>query len=164
MDESELKRMHVELNCESLEATRQLGRRLGAALKPGVVIALFGPLGAGKTTLVRAVTEGAGVTDLRQVNSPTFVIVNEYETAGRLRIHHVDAYRLRGGGDLEALGFEEMPETGAVLIEWADRVADLLLADHLAVTLTPTGPESRRVRLEAHGATSATLLSSVTRS
>jgi len=156
--------MRVEQNCDNLEATRRLGMRLGAAITTGNVLALIGPLGAGKTTLVRAIAEGAGVTDLRQVSSPTFVIVNEYETARRLRIHHVDAYRLRGPADLEALGFEEMPETGAVVIEWADRVADVLPTDHLTVTLTPTGPDSRRVTLDAHGASSTALASSLSAS
>lgn len=154
--------MRAEVNCDSLDATRHLGLRLGAALKPGDVLGLVGPLGAGKTTLVRAIAEGAGVTDLRQVNSPTFVLVNEYETADRLRIYHIDAYRLRGGGDLEAIGFEEMPETGVVLIEWADRVADVLPTAHLTATLSPTGPESRRIMFVAEGEASKHLLTSLT--
>lgn len=151
----------MELECKSIEATIQFGRRLGIGLRTGHTLALVGPLGAGKTTLVRAIAEGAGVTDLRQVNSPTFVIVNEYETHSGLRIHHIDAYRLRGAGDLDALGFEEMPETGAVVIEWADRVAEVLPADHLVITLTPTGSESRHLALEPHGQTAEHLASSV---
>lgn len=152
------------LDASDLDATRRIGVGLGAALRPGYVVALIGPLGSGKTTLVKAVAEGAGVADQRQVNSPTFVIVNEYEgTAGPpielpLRIYHIDAYRLRGGADLEALGFDEMCANGAVLIEWADRVADVLPDDHLTVTIEPTGDTQRRFRCSAGGPDSRALL------
>ncbi len=148
----------IEWNCDTLDATRQAGLRLGASLTCGDVVALVGPLGSGKTTLTRAVAEGAGVEDLRQVNSPTFVIVNEYMTRTGLRIHHIDAYRLRDGADLEALGFEEMPETGAVILEWADRVEAVLPPDRLTLTLRPTGSTSRRLTLQSNGRRATRLL------
>jgi tRNA threonylcarbamoyl adenosine modification protein YjeE len=94
------------------------------------------------------------VADLRQVNSPTFVIVNEYEAtrAGDpLVIHHIDVYRLRGSDDLEAIGFDEMCRTGAVIVEWADRVADLMPADRLTITIQPTGDTTRRFQLDPGG-------------
>lgn len=135
-------------------ATHAIGSRLGAALATGDVIALIGPLGSGKTTLVKGIAAGAGVADLRQVNSPTFVIVNEYE-ADRpdetLYIHHIDVYRLHGSDDLDSIGFDEMCRTGAVLVEWADRAIDLMPPDRLTVTIEPTGATSRRFHCTAGG-------------
>jgi tRNA threonylcarbamoyladenosine biosynthesis protein TsaE len=144
----------VLIEVPDLQATQRLGRRLGEALEPGHVVALVGPLGSGKTTLVKSVAAGAGVSDPRHVNSPTFVIVNEYEVGPAtrsFRLYHVDAYRLRTGSDLEALGFDEMVSLGAVLIEWADRVPEVLPADRLTVTIEPVGENQRRFRCEATG-------------
>ncbi|GMV97405.1 MAG: tRNA (adenosine(37)-N6)-threonylcarbamoyltransferase complex ATPase subunit type 1 TsaE [Phycisphaerae bacterium] len=149
------------LHSDSLEATHALGRRLGATLAAGDVVALVGPLGSGKTATVRGVAEGAGVADPRDVNSPTFVIVNEYDAAARmppLRLYHIDAYRLRHAGDLEALGFDEMVADGAVLIEWADRVADLLPPDRLTLVLEPVDEHRRRFHGSAGGPRSRALL------
>src|SRR5205814_7406277 len=88
-----------------LEATTDLGRRLGGLLFPGAVVALLGPLGAGKTHLVRAIAEGLGISDPRAVSSPTFVLIQEYRA--RLPIYHFDAYRLRGEGEFFDLGGHE---------------------------------------------------------
>jgi tRNA threonylcarbamoyladenosine biosynthesis protein TsaE len=144
---------------ESLEATHALGARVGRALAVGDVLALVGPLGAGKTTLVKGIAAGAGVADARQVNSPTFVIVNEYDALRTgVRLYHIDAYRLRGAGDLEALGFDEMAAFGAVLVEWADKVPDALPPDRLTITIAPTGELGRRFELVASGPVSERLL------
>jgi tRNA threonylcarbamoyladenosine biosynthesis protein TsaE len=149
------------IDSDSLEMTHAIGRRVGAALATGDVVALVGPLGSGKTALVRGIAEGAGVADPREVNSPTFVIVNEYESGpGRppLRLYHIDTYRLRHGGDLDALGFDEMLAAGAVLIEWADRVEDLLPRDRLTITLEAIDDHTRRFDCVANGQRSETLL------
>jgi tRNA threonylcarbamoyladenosine biosynthesis protein TsaE len=148
----------IVLEMAGIDQTLALGRRLGVLLRTGDVAVLIGPLGAGKTTLTKGIADGAGVTDTRSVNSPTFVIVNEYDSAAGLRLYHIDAYRLRGAGDLEALGFDEMTAGGAVLIEWGDRVADLVPEDHLRVTLELTGDTTRRVIIEASGPRSIQLL------
>jgi tRNA threonylcarbamoyladenosine biosynthesis protein TsaE len=148
------------IESDSLDATHQIGRRLGAALSTGDVVALVGPLGSGKTALVRGIAEGAGVADPRDVNSPTFVIVNEYETPS-LRLYHVDTYRLRHSGDLEALGFDEMLAQGVLLIEWADRVEDVLPADRLTLNLEPVDDHRRRFDCTAGGPRSASLLSAL---
>jgi tRNA threonylcarbamoyladenosine biosynthesis protein TsaE len=146
---------------DNLEATQRLGRALGAALRIGDAVALIGPLGSGKTTLVKAVAVGAGVTDPGRVNSPTFVIVNEYDAGpadSSLRLYHIDAYRLRGGPDLEALGFDEMVTLGTVLIEWADRVPESLPSDRLTIVIEPAGEQQRRFTFEAGGPTAERLL------
>jgi len=132
-----------------------LGRRLGGQLEPRHVLALVGPLGAGKTLLTRGLAEGVGSTG--RVTSPTFKLVNEYE--GRVRLYHVDAYRLRGAEDLVALGCDELFDgDGAAAVEWADRVAAALPADHLRVDIAITGERSRRLELTAAGPNAARLL------
>jgi len=151
----------LTLISDSVARTHEIGRCLGAHLECGQLIALIGPLGSGKTTLVKGIAEGAKVPDLRQVNSPTFVIVNENQATpvgSALRIHHVDAYRLRGSDDLEALGFEEMCVQGAVVVEWADRVLDLLPADRLTVEIIPLDDCQRRFNASAGGPGSKVLL------
>ncbi|HPU31705.1 MAG TPA: tRNA (adenosine(37)-N6)-threonylcarbamoyltransferase complex ATPase subunit type 1 TsaE [Phycisphaerae bacterium] len=165
------------LESNNLEATHDIGRRLGAALIVGDVVALVGPLGAGKTALVRGIAEGAGVPDSREVNSPTFVIVNEYEApppgrsespqhgpgpgSAALRLYHIDTYRLRNWTDLDALGFDEMLAQGAALIEWADRVEPLLPEDRLTITLEPIDDTRRRFHCHAGGPRSQALLAAL---
>lgn len=140
----------LTLEVGSLEETQALGRRLGRLAFPGLVIALTGPLGAGKTHLVRAIAEGLDVRDSRIVSSPTFVLIQEYEC--RLPIFHFDAYRLRGAAEFFDLGAHEYFEGGGVsIVEWADRVPACLPAEFLDITLEVTGPTSRRMTVVGHG-------------
>ncbi len=140
----------LTLDLPDLVATETFGNRLGRLLFPGAVVALVGPLGAGKTHLTRAVAEGLGIVDSRAVSSPTFVLVQEYRA--RLPVYHFDAYRLRGDGDFFDLGAHEYLEgNGVCLVEWADRVAGCLTADHLRIELAVTGEMSRRATVTAVG-------------
>ena len=151
----------LTLCSDSPEVTQEIGRQLGGTLACGHVVALIGPLGSGKTTLVKGIADGAGVIDPRQVNSPTFVIVNEYEAGPEgsgLRTYHVDAYRLRSSRDLEALGFDEMYTQGAVVIEWADRVEPLLPDDRLTIAMASIDDYRRRLTCVAGGPASELLL------
>src|SRR4051812_18617926 len=126
--------------------TERLGTALASVLPPGTVIALIGPLGAGKTRLVQAVATALGVPPGR-VTSPTFVLVNEY-TGGRLPVYHFDTYRLRDDDDFLNLGPEEyFDSNGITFIEWADRVATLLPADRLEITIDVTSETQRRITL-----------------
>ncbi len=132
----------------SVEETIAIGRRIGDALLPGDGVALVGQLGAGKTHLAKGLAVGLGVADDRIVTSPTFVLVNEYK--GRVRVFHLDAYRLSGADELEGIGFEEMCGCGGVvLVEWADRVADAMGPETLWVEMSPAGETRRRLRLTA---------------
>lgn len=132
------------------EATRERGIALGRAAKPGLVVALVGTLGAGKTAFVRAVAEGLEVEDPRRVTSPTFVLIQEYPA--RLPIFHFDVYRLSSPEEFLDLGVEEYFEAGGVcLIEWADRVADCLPIDHLELRFEVLGPSERRITVSASG-------------
>lgn len=131
-------------------ATQRFGRRLGQALFPGAVVGLIGQLGAGKTYLVRAVAEGLGVADSRVVGSPTFVLIQEYQ--GRLPLYHFDTYRLKSPGEFADLGVHEyFEDQGVCMIEWADRVPDLLPSERLDIRLEVVGDTARRATLEAHG-------------
>jgi tRNA threonylcarbamoyladenosine biosynthesis protein TsaE len=139
------------------EATTQFGRRLGGLLFSGAVVALVGPLGAGKTHLTRAIAEGLGIADRRAVSSPTFVLIQEYRA--RLPIYHFDAYRLHGAAEFFDLGGHEYFEAGGVcLIEWADRVEAALPADQLRLTLTITGETTRQLLIEGRGERHAPLV------
>jgi tRNA threonylcarbamoyladenosine biosynthesis protein TsaE len=140
-----------------LAATEALGRRLGRGLQPGMVVALVGPLGAGKTQLARAIAEGLGLADCRVVCSPTFVLLHLY--AAKVPIYHFDAYRLRGEDEFRELGVEEYLEgDGVCLIEWADRVTGCLPADHLLVELRTVSETGRQALLEGTGEKTRALL------
>lgn len=137
-------------------ATECLGALLADALEPGLVVALVGNLGAGKTRLVRAIAEAAGV-DRREINSPTFVLVHEYE--GRWPIYHFDTYRLHDAGEFVALGADEYFQShGISFVEWADRVAETLPADHLRIEIVTTGDTSREFRITSTGSRSTQVI------
>src|SRR5262245_33717991 len=132
------------------EGTRQLGVRLGRLLFPGSVVALVGQLGAGKTQLAKAIAEGLDIANPAVVNSPTFVLIQEYDA--RLPIYHFDAYRLTGEGEFAELGAHEyFAGDGVCVVEWADKVASCLPAEHLEVRIEPTGEMSRRFVIVGHG-------------
>ena len=126
-------------------ATEQLGAALAARLQSGDVVALKGPLGAGKTTLARAILRAAADLPDLIVPSPTFTLVEVYETP-RGTFWHFDLYRLESPEQVFELGWEEALAEGIVLIEWAERLGDLL-PDHLSVTLEIDG-EGRKALLD----------------
>jgi len=136
--------------------TRAIGRALGRAAAPGTVLALSGELGAGKTQLAKGVASGLGVESV--VNSPTFVLMNEH--VGRLRLFHVDAYRLGDPEEALAAGLlDDRSAVGVVVIEWADRLDGWLPDDRLDVQIDPVEdePSSRLLRWTAHGSEHAQL-------
>ncbi|HTI51716.1 MAG TPA: tRNA (adenosine(37)-N6)-threonylcarbamoyltransferase complex ATPase subunit type 1 TsaE [Planctomycetaceae bacterium] len=137
-------------------ATARLGELLARVLEPRTVVALIGNLGAGKTRLVRAIAEAAGV-DRREINSPTFVLVHEYQ--GRFPVYHFDTYRLHDESEFISLGAEEyFSGDGVCFVEWADRVAGIIPADHLRIEISTTGDTSREFRLIATGPRSSRMV------
>ena len=123
-----------ELPLPDLDATARLGADIAGGLQAGDAVALWGDLGAGKTTLARAILKALGVTD--EVPSPTFTLVQSYET--RPRIAHFDLYRLKSAREIEELGFEDALGDGAVLVEWPERAPEALPPEALHVRLKQT--------------------------
>jgi tRNA threonylcarbamoyladenosine biosynthesis protein TsaE len=143
----------------SLTATEEFGRRLGSLLFPNTVIALIGPLGAGKTHLSRAIAEGLGVANPAAVTSPTFTLIHEYPA--RLPIYHFDAYRLNNADQFLDLGATEYYEAGGVcLIEWADRVEAALPEERLTIRIEIVDENRRRIEMLANGEKYKQLLAS----
>jgi len=133
----------------SPEATQSLAAALGGVLDAGDLVLLVGELGAGKTAFVQGLARGLGIDE--PVTSPTFMIVHEYE--GRLRLAHVDVYRLDRVQDLYDLGFDELVDDDRVtVVEWGDRIEHLVPAEHLVVRIEPGAADNDRVlELAYHG-------------
>ena len=123
------------------EATERLGHAIAAVLRASDVIALFGDLGAGKTTLSRGILRGLGFDG--DVGSPTFPIVQPYEDL-RPPVWHIDLYRIEDPSELAELALDEAREDAALLIEWPERLGDALWADALQLRLAaaPAGARS----------------------
>ncbi|MBX3321487.1 MAG: tRNA (adenosine(37)-N6)-threonylcarbamoyltransferase complex ATPase subunit type 1 TsaE [Phycisphaeraceae bacterium] len=138
----------IILESTSPEHTRDLARQIAAVLRPGDIVRLRGMLGAGKTTLIRALSEALGANPA-EVSSPTFVIANEYRGAHGVRIVHMDAYRLGGDAEeLELLGWDALAGADAiVLIEWAERIEHLLAREGLNIDIEHIGQSERRITL-----------------
>ncbi|MBY6090502.1 tRNA (adenosine(37)-N6)-threonylcarbamoyltransferase complex ATPase subunit type 1 TsaE [Maritimibacter alkaliphilus] len=136
--------------CRSLDlpdpqATSDLAARLGARLQPGDVLLLEGPIGAGKTHFARSLIQSL-LTELEDVPSPTFTLVQVYDTE-KGEIWHADLYRLTGPDEAVELGLTEAFETAICLIEWPDRLGDLVPPGATHLTFTATGEESRALTL-----------------
>lgn len=142
---------------QSPEETLALGTTIGESLVGGMVIGLCGPLGAGKTQLVKGIALGNAVADVRQVTSPTFTLLQEY--SGRLTLFHLDAYRLPSPAALAALGFDELirPDS-VVLVEWADRALPVLPTRRLMIRISPVGETERAFEFTPSGEREATWL------
>jgi tRNA threonylcarbamoyladenosine biosynthesis protein TsaE len=146
----------LSLTLHNEQDTDRLGAALAEVLPPGTVVALIGTLGAGKTRLVQAVAAALGFP-CDAVTSPTFVLVNEYRQ-GRMPIFHFDTYRLKDHDEFIALGPEEyFDSTGITFVEWADRVAGLLPADRVEITIEVTGDYSRQVSIATFGSAETTI-------
>jgi len=135
------------LELASARDTLEVGRRIGAAARPGDVVLLEGPLGAGKTALVQGIAAGLGCDD--EAASPTFVLVRHHQ--GRLALVHADLYRLTGPAEVRPLGLLQLAEDGVLAVEWPDRDPGLAVEGSLALRLTQSdgGEEARTVEVLA---------------
>ena len=126
--------------------TEQLGERVAKALPAGgVVLALYGELGAGKTAFVRGLARGLGVED--EIVSPTFTIVNEY--AGSRELFHFDMYRLGGADELFDIGWEDyLSREGVCAVEWSENVPEAFDGSEIRVTIDKTPEDTRRITVE----------------
>jgi len=126
--------------------TFRIGRLIGETLEEGAVVALIGELGAGKTSLTQGIARGLGIEESYQITSPTFTLINEYP--GRLHLVHLDAYRLSGSPDLQDLGCEEyFFSKSVIVIEWADRILEVLPDKTVFITMTYIDQDRRRIEL-----------------
>jgi tRNA threonylcarbamoyladenosine biosynthesis protein TsaE len=145
-----------EYEARSEHETDVLGTMIAEAAEPGLDVGLIGPLGAGKTRLVRATATALGA-DPSSVNSPTFVLIQEY--FGRLPVYHFDTYRLRDARAFADLGADEyFSGDGVCFVEWADRVALELPRDLLRIEVSVLAPTVRRFRISASGPVSQRVL------
>ncbi len=135
----------------STEQTQRLGERLGNLLESGDVVCLEGALGAGKTCLTQGIGRGLGVRT--SITSPTFIIVHEHAVPDRaFKLYHIYLYRIETSAEACATGLEEyFYGDGVCVIEWAERVADLLPQHRLWITMRYVDPTKRGLMFEAHG-------------
>lgn len=139
----------LEFFSRSPEQTRRIGMRLGGSLKKGDVVCLQGELGAGKTTFVQGLAQGWGSLD--SVSSPTFILVNQYRRADGEKLFHLDAYRLDSVPEAEELDLDSMLAEGALLIEWPERLGNLIPAENLWINLDHIADEHRQMNFKANG-------------
>lgn len=133
----------MEIKINSLEDTRRFARCLAEFLTPGMVLCLSGDLGAGKTTFTQALAGALGVDE--PVTSPSFTIVHEYHS-GRFPLYHMDVYRVEAADELEDFGFDDyFAGTALVVVEWGERVAELLPEHRIRMSLHRGNKEEARV-------------------
>ena len=134
--------MNKILHITSEKETEKLGEAIGRAAVPGMVIALIGDLGTGKTTLTKSIARGLGVTET--VTSPTFNIIREYRS-GRIPLFHFDVYRIADPEEMYELGYEEyFYGDGVCVVEWADLIEDLLPKDAVIIRMSRGASEEER--------------------
>jgi tRNA threonylcarbamoyladenosine biosynthesis protein TsaE len=126
------------------EETFLIGKIIGRSLIEKDVVALVGDLGAGKTCLTQGIARGLGVPDEYQITSPSFTLINEYQ--GRMMLYHLDLYRLSQAREIDDMGYEEyLFGQGVSVIEWADKVKDILPDDTLFVLINYTDEKERNI-------------------
>ena len=134
----------------TLQHTETLGTVLGEIAEPGDIITLAGTLGAGKTALTQYIGRGLGLDKRIYITSPTFALLHEYE--GRIPLYHMDLYRLGSEEEIESLGFPEyFYGPGLTVIEWPERLGNLMPTERLHIELVISGEVSRIAHLNAHG-------------
>lgn len=137
------------ITTKSADETQNTGIEIAKHLGDKSVLALYGDLGSGKTQLVKGICKGLNVTQV--VNSPTFIIVNEYTSGKFPVIYHFDLYRMKSQEEIIEMGFQEYISNGSlVLIEWPEHVEEILPADTIKVHMAHTGEDenSRWIKLE----------------
>jgi tRNA threonylcarbamoyladenosine biosynthesis protein TsaE len=137
----------IHIHSLSAEETYALGKILGESAEKGDLIALIGDLGTGKTCLTQGIARGLGVPETYPITSPTFTLINEYP--GRHILYHLDVYRLSGAHDMEDMGYEDyFYGKGITVIEWAEKIREILPGHTLYVHLTYKGDTEREVSME----------------
>lgn len=140
----------LEFLSHSPEQTQRLGVRLGELLKEGALLCLEGELGAGKTTLAQGIARGWGSLD--PVTSPTYILIQQYRRPNESVLYHVDAFRLSGPDEARELGLEEILEgKSPVMVEWPERISEVLPEEHLWIGMQWVDDSRRRLDIRARG-------------
>jgi len=135
---------------DSADQTRRLAQKIAADLDSGVVLALTGDLGSGKTCFVQGLARGLQVPEQCPITSPTFTLVNEY--SGRLPLFHVDLYRIEDVADIEDLGLDDLLDgEGITAIEWAERIRSMLPEDFMEIHFEILDDERRKITISGYG-------------
>ena len=136
----------VRIRAATVDETVALGERLGRVAQPGDLVCLWGDLGAGKTQIAKGVARGLGMADT--VTSPTFILMNEYRS-GRMPLFHVDLYRLVDAADALAGGVvDDRQSDGLTVVEWPERMGEVLPAGRLDLRIEGTGDDIREILVE----------------
>jgi tRNA threonylcarbamoyladenosine biosynthesis protein TsaE len=140
----------VSIASRNHEETSQIGQKIGELAIQGLVIALTGDLGSGKTALIQGIAKGLHVPGGYYVTSPSYTLINEYP--GRIPLIHIDLYRL-SSMDFDDIGLYDILKSNiaVVAIEWAERIPTDSLPEHLSVRIDITGGDTRNISLSAHG-------------
>ncbi len=134
--------MTILFRTKNGKETLKLGVKIGKLLRPGAVVALTGELGAGKTLLTKGIVKGAGLK--AYVKSPTYVLLHIYR--GKIPVYHYDCYRLKGPADMEKIGYEEyFYGKGITIIEWAERVSEIIPATAVKVAFKILRGDNREI-------------------
>ena len=141
--------MMFQIESHSEVDTRNIGSEFGGIIKPGIPVLLHGDLGTGKTVFVRGVGDSYGVSGVR---SPSFTLINEYESECGIRIVHADLYRLNDGSD-DSLGLHEYidDEDSIVFIEWPERMKDFAYENVIEIFFEALNESERRIKFSSHG-------------
>jgi tRNA threonylcarbamoyladenosine biosynthesis protein TsaE len=153
----------LTITTSSAEQTFQLGQIAGRLIDTGTIITLVGDLGSGKTAFVQGLARGMDVPSSYYITSPTYTLINDYP--GRLPFYHVDLYRLATCADIEEIGLHDILSGPVVTaIEWADRLDDSALGNHLAIRIQITDGDIRHFFLTAYGRPNEILLKEIQKS
>lgn len=135
---------------DSDEATRDIGCRIASRIQTGIVLALTGELGSGKTCLVQGIAKGLQVPGEYYITSPSYTLINEYP--GRIPLIHVDLYRIQNSLDFEDIGLlDHLQEDRVIVIEWADRLDDQTLTEYISIDMSFIDDRSRKIIATAYG-------------
>ena len=151
---------NYKITTYSVKDTKKLGEKIGAWLTTEAVLALTGDLGSGKTSFVQGLARGLEVPNDYYITSPSYTLINEYP--GRHPLVHVDLYRLEDPLNFEDIGLYDMLDhTYIVAIEWADRIRQEFLPDHVTIKFEISGDTSRKICMSAHGVNAVNLLKEI---
>jgi tRNA threonylcarbamoyladenosine biosynthesis protein TsaE len=158
-----LKNNYLRITSRSVEETRAIGEEIGRQIKSGIIIALTGDLGAGKTAFIQGLAKGLEVSENCYITSPTYTLINEY--AGKLPLLHVDLYRLDNPDDFEDIGlYEAFDGNNVVAIEWAEKIAKEAFPEYIEIRIDFNDEETRDITINAYGPKTIGLMEEIKKS